>query len=405
MKPKAKLALKILYLILKIVVVIVVGFVLFYLYLFRLLGAAPNVYYSSFVLLVALGGLIIAWFLPFKKVRKVRKGFFFSSLAVLLAGIVAVGACLGYNARQSSITIKGDGAIDTSEYLAFHPESKIARLDHEASLRFTMEDDLPIVDGAAAFFPLYSSFVEATYPSDIPGLNEWSQDRQERGPYCYSNTIQGYYHLIEGYADILFAFGPDKNQLATAEHYNVEFELIPMGKEGFVFFTNKKNPVQGLTEAQLRAIYAGEIKNWKEVGGKKAKIEPFQRNDGSGSQTALRAFMGDVPLMTPPTELVNSFMWGIIEQVADYKNHRGAIGFSFHQYAEGIVANKNIRLLAVNGVQPTRKNIINGSYPIQMPFYMVVRKGERTEEMNRLIEWVLSEEGQSLVAASGYAPI
>lgn len=248
MQPKAKLALKILYTVVKVGVIVLAGLILFFFYLFRLFGVAPNVFYSSFVLLAAVVALAVAWLLPFKKVRK---GFLFSALAVGLAGIIAVGACLGYNAHQKAITIKGDGAIDTREYLAFHPESKIARLDHEASLRFTMDDDLPVVDGAAAFFPLYSSFVEATYPSEIPELNGYSENR-ERGPYRYTNTIGGYYDLIYGHVDILFAFGPDKNQLATAEEYGVELELIPIGQDGFVFFTNKKNPVKDLTEEQIR---------------------------------------------------------------------------------------------------------------------------------------------------------
>ena len=401
MNQKTKEALKIVYLVVKILVVSFAAIIAFFMYLFRMFGAAPNVYYASFVFIAAGVALAAAWILPYKKVRL---GFLFSGLAVVLAGVIAVSACLGYNARQKEITIKGDGAIDTSEYLAFDPNAKIARLEKEASLRFTAEDKLPVVDGAAAFFPLYSSFIEATYPSDIPKLNS-SYASGEYGPYRYSNTIPGYYALIDGFVDILFAFGPDEEQKEIAAYVGVEFELIPIGKDGFVFFTNKKNSVTNLTEEQIRSIYAGKITNWKQVGGKNLKIEPFQRNSGSGSQTALIQFMGDTPLMKAPTELVNSFMYGIIQQVADYKNHRGAIGFSFHQYAKEIVANKNIKLLSVGGVQPSQESVTDGSYPIKMPFYMVVRKGERTEEMQRFIDWVLSEEGQSLVMASGYAPI
>ena len=69
------------------------------------------------------------------------------------------------------------------------------------------------------------------------------------------------------------------------------------------------------------------------------------------------------------------------------------------------MGNENISFLSVNGVQPTRENIANGTYPIRMPFYAVMRKGERTEEMNAFLDWILSGEGQSLVSASGYAPV
>lgn len=382
---------------LKLVVFLVLGlFTILYLLLFsRLWMDEVNTYYASFVIIAAIALLFAAWVLPFKKVRK---GFFFSGLAVMLAGVIAVSSCVGYNAYMYSITIR-ENALDIYEYLAFDKNSKIARLGKEASLRFSMTDNLPVLDGAAAFFPLYSAFIEAVYPSTISGLYE------SGSPYQYNNTIGGYHALALGNADIMFAFAPDKDQLAFAQEKGVEFELIPIGGEGFVFFTNKKNPVTNLTVEQIRSIYAGEITNWKEVGGENTAILPYQRNSGSGSQTALVQFMGDKPLAKAPSELVNSFMWGIIEEVADYKNNRGAMGFSFQNYAKEIVANKKIRLLSVDGVEPTPEHIADGSYPITLPFYMVMRKGERTKEMDALIEWVLSEEGQTLVTASGFAPV
>ena len=58
------------------------------------------------------------------------------------------------------IAILNNGNIDTNKYLAFEEESDIARLPYEYKDRFTYNDELPIVDGAAAFFPMYSSFVD-----------------------------------------------------------------------------------------------------------------------------------------------------------------------------------------------------------------------------------------------------
>ncbi len=98
-------------------------------------------------------------------------------------------------------------------------------------------------------------------------------------------------------------------------------------------------------------------------------------------------------------------MSGIIEQVADYRNNPGAIGFSYYIYAAQLKENHNIKLLSVDGVAPSQESIGQGSYPITDNFYMVVRKGERTEEMERFIAWALSEEGQELVEKSGYAPL
>ena len=103
----------------------------------------------------------------------------------------------------------------------------------------------------------------------------------------------------------------------------------------------------------------GEITNWKEVGGKNEPIVAFQRNEGSGSQSMLKRFMGDTPIMTPPTEQVNDFMVGIIDQVANYKNKSNSIGFSFRYYVEGIIQNPDIKMISIDGVGPTVENIKN----------------------------------------------
>ena len=399
MKRNLKIALQIGYFIFKIAILFFAAIIIFFIYMFGAFGMEPNVYFASFAVLVALGLLSIAWLLSWEKLKKVRKGFLFGALAVGLAGVIAISCCLGYNAWLDSIIIIDNSAINTKEYLAFDPNSNIARLEHEASLKFSITDHLPVVDGAAAFFPLYSSFVEAVYPLNIPPLN------REDSPYRYNNTISAYYNLCYKKADVIFVFAPDAQQLENADYYGIEYELIPIGWEAFVFFTNSKNSVTDLEEEQIRSIYAGKITDWSEVGGEHGEILPYQRNAGSGSQTALIEFMGDVPLMKPPSELVNSFMWGIIEVVSDYHNHKGAMGFSFYHYAEEIVANPNVRLLSVNGVAPSPETVASGEYPIKMPFYAVVRKGERTDEINRLLDWILGDEGQFLVAGSGYTPI
>lgn len=69
-------------------------------------------------------------------------------------------------------------------------------------------------------------------------------------------------------------------------------------------------------------IYSGEITDWSSVGGNAEKIRAFQRPEDSGSQTALLQFMGEVPVMEAPRENIEEGMGGIINQVAEYKNHK-----------------------------------------------------------------------------------
>ena len=165
------------------------------------------------------------------------------------------------------------------------------------------------------------------------------------------------------------------------------------------------NPIDNLTTEQIQMIYSGEITNWKQVGGKNEKIAAFQRNEGSGSQSMLERFMGDIPIMEAPTEMVTDLMSGIIEKVSNYKSKSNSIGFSFRYYVEGIIQNPDIKLLSIDGVAPTAENIKNGSYPIVTPIYAVTYEENTNENVDRLLEWILSEEGQYIIEETGYVGI
>ena len=172
-----------------------------------------------------------------------------------------------------------------------------------------------------------------------------------------------------------------------------------------MFFVHKDNPVDNLTTEQIKGIYSGEITNWKQVGGKNEEIAAFQRNEGSGSQSMLQRFMGDTPIMEAPTEMVNTMMSGIIEQVSSYRSKSNSIGFSFRYYVEGIIQNPDIKVLSVDGVAPTAENIRNGSYPIVTPMYAVTYEENTNENVDLLLQWILSEEGQYIIEETGYVGV
>lgn len=192
----------------------------------------------------------------------------------------------------------------------------------------------------------------------------------------------------------------------------MELYLTPIGREAFVFFVNSKNPVAELTVDEIRGIYSGSLTNWSQVGGKNQSIRPFQRMENSGSQTALLQLMEGLTLVEPEQEDRVADMGGIISQVADYRNYQNAIGFSFRFYSTQMVQNGDIRLLALDGVFPTRETIRDGSYPISAPFYAVTAAPighSAPQESNPILAdflaWILSPEGQSLVEATGYVSL
>ena len=340
-----------------------------------------------------IGLLVIpSLYLPLIWLKK-RKKFLIIWLVPAVIYFVSLGVHYGLEKYDQSITINTAPNINVHEYLPFREDSKIVKIDSQ-TLKLT--DDLPVIDGAAAFFPVYSAFVNAVYPETTELYD---------GVFEYNNTPGGYQLLAEKGIDLFLGVYPSEEQKAYAEECDTTFVYTPVGTEAFVFFVHKDNPIDNLTTEQIKGIYSGEITNWKQVGGKNEEIAAFQRNEGSGSQSMLQRFMGDTPIMEAPTELRNDLMSGIIEQVSNYRSKSNSIGFSFRYYVEGIIQNPDIKVLSVDGVAPTAENIRNGSYPIVTPMYAVTYEENSNENVDLLLEWILSEEGQYIIEETGYVGI
>ena len=122
--------------------------------------------------------------------------------------------------------------------------------------------------------------------------------------------------------------------------------------------------------------------------------------------------MDGLPLMEPEEEERIEGMGGIIQEVASYRNHKNAIGFSFRYYSTEMVRNGDIRLLALNGIEPTKETIRDDSYPIASEFYAITASPigtpapeETNETLSAFLEWILSPQGQRLVEETGYVSV
>ena len=339
-------------------------------------------------------GLIVvpSLLLPLIWLKKRKKFLIIWCICAAVYG-AALGTNFGIIKYNKSITVNTSPNIDIHEYLPFDEDSKIVKTDSK-TLKLT--ENLPRIDGAAALFPVYSAFVNAVYPNTT---------KLHDGIFEYNNTPDGYRLLAEKETDIFIGVYPSDEQRAYAEENQTTFEYTPIGTEAFVFFVHKDNPITNLTTEQIKDIYSGKITNWKDVGGKNERIAAFQRNEGSGSQSMLKRFMGDTPITDAPTEMVNDLMAGIIEQVADYKSKTNSIGFSFRYYVEGIIKNPDIKMISIDGAAPTSENIRNGSYPILAPIYAVTYTENQNSNVDKLLEWILSDEGQYIINETGYVGI
>ena len=381
---------KTLFIVLKILLTAATLFVSYY----ALFVTAMLLFSSGINHIITYIGLIVvpSLLLPLIWLKKRKKFLIIWCICAAVYG-AALGTNFGIIKYNKSITVNTSPNIDIHEYLPFDEDSKIVKTDSK-TLKLT--ENLPRIDGAAALFPVYSAFVNAVYPNTT---------KLHDGIFEYNNTPDGYRLLAEKETDIFIGVYPSDEQKAYAEENQTTFEYTPIGTEAFVFFVHKDNPITNLTTKQIKDIYSGKITNWKDVGGKNEKIAAFQRNEGSGSQSMLKRFMGDTPITDAPTEMVNDLMAGIIEQVADYKSKTNSIGFSFRYYVEGIIKNPDIKMISIDGIAPTSENIRNGSYPILTPIYAVTYKENQNCNVDKLLEWILSDEGQYIINETGYVGI
>lgn len=381
---------KALFIVLKIILTAATLFVSYY----ALFVTAMLLFSSGINHIITYIGLIVvpSLLLPLIWLKKRKKFLIIWCICAAVYG-TALGTNFGIIKYNKSITVNTSPNIDIQAYLPFEEDSKIVKTDSK-TLKLT--ENLPRIDGAAALFPVYSAFVNAVYPNTT---------KLHDGIFEYNNTPDGYRLLAEKETDIFIGVYPSDEQRAYAEENQTTFEYTPIGTEAFVFFVHKDNPITNLTTEQIKDIYSGKITNWKDVGGKNEKIAAFQRNEGSGSQSMLKRFMGDTPITDAPTEMVNDLMAGIIEQVADYKSKTNSIGFSFRYYVEGIIKNPDIKMISIDGAAPTSENIRNGSYPILTPIYAVTYKENQNGNVDKLLEWILSDEGQYIINETGYVGI
>ena len=382
-------------------ILLLIGGTSFILFLFGSFGMFP-LYVTKIIPWLGVSGALALFFLssgiPGPRARTALKCGF---LCVCLGCAVYVG--LG--AYQESLPSLDDRDLLLWQYQPFEEDNKLVQLEENPALRMDPHAAWRLkLDGATALYPVYAAFVQAVYP-------EGEYHYYDESVTC-SGTIEAYDRLIKRDADMIFAAAPSQAQLEAAEAAGLQLHLTPIGREAFVFFVNSKNPVSDLSVEEIRGIYSGEITSWKQVGGRRQSIRPFQRAENSGSQTSLQRLMDGYPLMEPEKEDRIAGMGGIIEQVASYRNYKNAIGFSFRFYSTEMVQSGDIRLLSLNGVAPTREAIRDGSYPISSEFYAVTAAPigapppqERDNDLGAFLDWILSPQGQAIVDQTGYVSV
>lgn len=208
--------------------------------------------------------------------------------------------------------------------------------------------------------------------------------------------------LINGTTDICEASRPMKQaeKEKLRDRFNTLGVEIPVARDGLAIYLNETNPVSELTLQQLKSIYSGTVTNWKEVGGPDAKIILYGRENNSGTYVYFKDNVLKGADFAPQTQTLP----GTAAVVNAVSKDKSGIGYGGAAYGKGIKFVKVKKDDKAPGYEPTLENVKSGNYPISRYLFWYVRN-KPSGDIKKLVDFVLSEQGQQIVTKVGYFPV
>ncbi|PIQ90349.1 MAG: hypothetical protein COV71_04945 [Candidatus Omnitrophica bacterium CG11_big_fil_rev_8_21_14_0_20_41_12] len=214
--------------------------------------------------------------------------------------------------------------------------------------------------------------------------------------------------LISGTCDIAMSSRNIKDkEIALAKQKGINPFEIKVALDGLAVVVSPLNPVSKLTLDQLAGIFTGNITNWKEVGGKDEKIVLLSREVNSGTHVyfkehVLRKGNANGKEEFAPGALLLSSSQAIADEVS---GNSSTIGY----YGMGYISNKQKPIAVAKDanseyINPSIDNVLSGKYPISRPLFLYT-DGEPQGLVKKLVDYILSKEGQDIVVKTDFVPI
>ncbi len=193
----------------------------------------------------------------------------------------------------------------------------------------------------------------------------------------------------------LVEIGNTGRALSDAEVTKYGLKSYAFALDGVAVAVHPASPVKGLTAEQVRDIFAGKVKNWKDVGGEDAAIHLFTRDEASGTREVFwEKLLNKGPIAADANVVASN--GAMKTAVAQDKSAIGYVGIGH--------VDQSIKAVILDGVAATQENAMNGSYPVVRKLYMNT-KGEPSKLVKAFIDFIMSPEGADIITKSGYLPL
>ena len=203
--------------------------------------------------------------------------------------------------------------------------------------------------------------------------------------------------LVDGSTDIAdssrFIKGKEVKLAVDNGRYPVPFAVA---YDCIVPVVHPANPIKNLSLVQLKAIYKGEIKNWKEIGGENKKIVVISRDTSSGTYEVWEKKVMKKERVYPGA-LLQASNGAIVQAVSKNKHAIGYIGLGY--------LDKSVKALTVEGIQGSPETTLNGTFPISRPLYMFTNGWPKDDTLNFINFVIHPQKGQKYVEEAGFVPL
>lgn len=241
-----------------------------------------------------------------------------------------------------------------------------------------------VIKGSTTVLPIAQKAVEA-YMSEHPGV---------KISLSGGGSGNGIKAIIDGTTDIANASRFIKSKEVKLAHekgvYPVPFAVA---YDSIIPVVHPSNNINNLTLDQLKAIYKGEIRNFKEIGGPNLKIVIISRDTSSGTYETWSKKVMKKERVSPRAQVMAS-NGSIVQAVSNNKHALGYIGIGY--------LNDNVKAVRVNGIEGNEATTLNGTFPISRPLFMFTKGWPKGDTLNFINFMLNPEKGQKYVKEAGY---
>ena len=247
----------------------------------------------------------------------------------------------------------------------------------------SLANDQLVIQGSTTVLPIAKATAEV-FMQDNPQV-----DISVRG----GGSGNGIAALLDGTCDIADSSRSIKvKEVILAQNKGISPVGNIVAMDGIAIVVHPSNSVNAIKMEQVKDIYTGKIKNWKELGGEDKKIIVVGRDSSSGTFEAFESIVmkGERVIPEVLAQGSNKTVGTIVSTT------EGAIGYVGLGYLSSAV-----KALEVNGIQVNSSTVGNGKYPISRPLYMYTN-GAPEGIARQFLEFIWSETGQEIVIEQGF---